>query len=88
MNAAIASQFPDPALALERLGVSDDALQVLKCFQRDTIDALADCMITAAARLERENRTVDYQELKDQARILQDYAEILLPATPAEEATR
>ncbi|HKV94927.1 MAG TPA: hypothetical protein VJW20_20445 [Candidatus Angelobacter sp.] len=88
LNAAIASKFPDPAHALELLGVADDPLRILKSFQRDTITSLADCMVTEAARLERENKSLDWKELKRQAQILRDYAETLLPAGPGQEATR
>ncbi|HEU0369085.1 MAG TPA: hypothetical protein VFR42_07745 [Candidatus Acidoferrum sp.] len=95
MNRAIASTFPDPEAVLHRidpldritigelpLSLRDDALQVLRSFQRETINALADRLVDAAARLEQTNNHVTFDDLKREAQALRDYAETLAPATP------
>ena len=90
MNRAIASKFPDPEAVISRLGpcligphiIYQDALAVLRDFQRDTINALADRLVDAAARLEQTNNHVTVDDLKREAQALRDYAETLAPATP------
>jgi hypothetical protein len=97
LNKSIHSTFPDPVEAARRLfkdgagGCSDlvyvdHALEVLRAFQRDTINTLANCLVREAARLESTNDFVRFEDLKREAQALRDYAETLAPAAP--EATR
>jgi uncharacterized coiled-coil protein SlyX len=98
LNKAIHSTFPDPEAAVSRLGLElgtapgtilvdvVKALEVLRAFQRDTINTLADCLVREAARLESTNDFVRFEDLKREAQALRDYAETLAP--PAPEANR
>jgi hypothetical protein len=69
-NKAIRATFPVPQNEAERL------------LQRDTINTLADCLVREAARLERTNGFVRFEDLKREAQALRDYAETLAPAAP------
>ena len=98
MDEAIASKIPKPADALQRFEpiaelmavsipfaqLSDDALEVLKSFQHDTILGLADCLVSFAHDMETRNVKVSPEELKRNAQYLRDYADTLVPAGPEE----
>jgi len=86
MNRAIAAKFPDPCEVAKRIPYERWTV-VLTDLQRDTINALADCLANAAARLESTNSHVTFDDLKREAQALRDYAETLVPAEP-EAATR
>jgi hypothetical protein len=96
-NKAIRATFPDAdeaaaCMEVEFLSPStpnDTMRQIrsrMRAFQRDTINAMADCLVREAARLESTNDFVRFEDLKREAQALRDYAETLAP--PAPEANR
>ena len=78
-NKAIRATFPDPEAAANRLGLElgtapgtmlvnvAEAVAVMRAFQRDTINTLADCLVREAARLEATNNFVTPEDLKREA---------------------
>ena len=93
-NKAIHATFPDPVAALTRLGLElgtspgtllvklEEAGELLHLFQRDTINALANCLVQEAGRLEAINGLVAVEDLKRHAQALRDYADTLVPTAP------
>jgi hypothetical protein len=85
--------FPDAAIARDRIAqLSDDEFRVvsimaeLLAFQANTIDALADYLVSEARKFELSNKTITFAELKVAGATLRQYAETLAP--PAPEANR
>jgi uncharacterized coiled-coil protein SlyX len=63
-------------------------IEVLRTFQANTIDALADYLIAEARKLELTNKTITFADLKAAGAKLREYSEQLAPRSAAEEATR
>jgi hypothetical protein len=79
-------KFPDPALARDRIAaLSADEFRLcsimaeLLAFQANTIDAMADYLITEARKFELTNKTITFEELKAAGAKLQEYAQTLAP---------
>ena len=85
--------FPDPAVALDRIAKipADEFRQCsimaeLLAFQANTIDALADMLVSEARKFELTNKTITFAELKAAGATLRQYAQTLAPRAP--EVTR
>jgi flagellar basal body rod protein FlgF len=88
-------KFPDPEVARDRIAaLPADEFRVcstmaeLLAFQANTIEAMADYLITEARKFELTNKTITFEELKAAGANLKQYAETLAPRSAAEEATR
>ena len=81
--------FPDAAASRDRIAqMPADEFRVvsimaeLLAFQANTIDALADYLVSEARKLELTNKTITFAELKAAGATLRQYAETLAPAAP------
>jgi hypothetical protein len=54
----------------------------LLAFQANTIDAMADYLVTEARKFELTNRTITFAELKAAGATLRQYAQTLAPTDP------
>ena len=85
--------FPSAETAVDRIRqlAADEFRDVsimaeLLAFQANTIDALADFLVSEARKFELTNKTITFVELKAAAAKLKEYAQTLLPTDP--EANR
>ena len=86
--------FPDPKIAAERVVKphADDGetiypslvLAEMRSFQRDTVVALADYLISEARKFELTNKTITFEELKTAGRKLAEYAKTIVPGDLAD----
>jgi flagellar basal body rod protein FlgF len=88
-------EFPNPEVSRDRIAqLPADEFRVcsimaeLLAFQANTIEAMADYLISEARKFELTNKTITFAELKAAGATLRQYGETLAPRSAAEEATR